>query len=36
MPDWGAIFENRANYCGVKIQKLLGRNPRSLELFQEI
>jgi len=36
LPDWGAIFEIRSNYCGVKMQKLLGRNPRSLELFQKI
>jgi len=35
MSDWGAIFEYRENYCGVKMQ-LLGRNPRFLELFQEI
>ena len=35
-PDWGEIFENRANYCGVKMQKLSGRNPRYLELLQEI
>jgi len=35
MPDWGAIFEYRANYCGVKMQKLLGvrPNPHSFELF---
>jgi len=38
MPDGGAIFEYRANYYGVKMAmlKLLGRNPRSIELFQEI
>jgi len=36
MPDWGAIFKNRANYCGVKMQKLLGKNFHSVELFQEI
>jgi len=26
MPDWGAIFENRLNYCDVKMQRLLRRN----------
>jgi len=30
MPDWGAIFENRANYPGVKMQKLLGGTPALL------
>ena len=24
MPDWGAIFENRANYCGVKNAEVVG------------
>jgi len=23
MPDWAAIFEDRRNYCDVKIKKLL-------------
>jgi len=36
MPDWGTILENRADNSNVKMQKLLGRNSRSLELFQEI
>jgi len=22
MPDWGAIFKNRANYCGIKMQTI--------------
>ena len=33
MPDWGTVLEEMADYCNVEMQKLLGRNPRSPELF---
>ena len=33
MPDWGSVFEDRADYCNLKMQKLLWMNPRCLELF---
>jgi len=34
MPDWSTILENRADNNKVKMQKLLRRNARSLELHK--
>jgi len=32
VPDWGTLLEDRADYCNVEMQKLLGRKPPSLQL----
>ena len=31
MPDWGAVLQDRADHCNIKMQELIRGNPCSLE-----
>ena len=36
MPDMHGVFENWADYCSIKMEKLVLWDPSPLKLLQEI